>query len=160
MEFESAPRRGTQFTFTLPGVSSRNSTKNLLSIMPRNSLESLVVLVVDDELSVREGMRVLLESLGCNVATAESSDSAIAAAAVQTPDIALVDLRLRNHEDGLMTIDRLRQLYPGLPAIIISGDTAPDRLLAISKEGIPVLIKPVLIEPLRDAIIRNCSLKK
>ncbi len=59
-----------------------------------------------------------------------------------------------------MTIDRLRQLYPGLPAIIISGDTAPDRLLAINKEDIPVLIKPVLIGPLREAIIRNCFTEK
>ena len=114
------------------------------------------MLVVDDEAAVREGMRALLENLGCRVATADSSDTAVASAAAEKPDIALVDLRLRNHDDGLMTIERLRHLNPQMPAIIISGDTAPDRLLAISKEHIPVLIKPVLIGPLKEAIIRNC----
>jgi signal transduction histidine kinase/CheY-like chemotaxis protein len=159
MEFESTPGQGTQFSFTVP-VAEQELNGALTAVYAPVSLESLVVLVVDDELSVREGMRTLLESLGCNVATADSSDTAIAVAAKVKPNIALVDLRLRNHDDGLMTIERLRQLYPELPAIIISGDTAPDRLVAISKEGIPVLIKPVLIEPLRDAIIRNCSLQK
>ncbi len=158
MEFESTPGRGTQFSFTVPGVEQEDEA--LTAVYAPISLESLAVLVVDDELSVREGMRTLLESLGCRVNTADSSDTAIAVAAKVKPNIALVDLRLRNHDDGLMTIERLRQLYPRLPAIIISGDTAPDRLLAINKQGIPVLIKPVLIEPLRDAILRNCSLKK
>jgi signal transduction histidine kinase len=155
MVFSSAPGEGTQFKFTIPGIDQQQLDEPAVD-HAQYSVESLVVLVVDDELTVREGMRVLLESLGCKVATAENSESAMAAAALQTPDIALVDLRLRNHDDGLKTIDRLRQLHPGLPAIIISGDTAPDRLLAISAAGIPVLTKPVMLDALREAIIRNC----
>jgi two-component system, sensor histidine kinase len=155
MQFESAPGRGTEFTFTIPAGQQEQCAEPVVDYAS-NSLESLTVLIVDDELVVREGMCALLESLGCSVASADSSDTALAVAAKVKPDIALVDLRLRDHEDGLMTIDRLRQLYPGLPAIIISGDTAPDRLLAISKEHIPVLIKPVLIGPLKETIIRNC----
>ncbi len=157
MTLESAPGRGTQFSFTVAGVEQEQlaePTVDYASI----SLESLVVLVVDDEESVREGMRAILESLGCRVTTADSSDTAVAAATAEKPHIALVDLRLRNHDDGLLTVERLRQLYPGLPAIIISGDTAPDRLLAINKEHIPVLIKPVLPGLLKEAIIRNCFL--
>jgi CheY-like chemotaxis protein/anti-sigma regulatory factor (Ser/Thr protein kinase) len=155
MAFESMPGRGTQFTFTVP-VAEEEQEEAHTALVTTMSLESLVVLVVDDELSVREGMRALLESLGCSVATADSSDMAIVVAAKVKPNIALVDFRLRNDDDGLVTIARLRHLYPGLPAIIVSGDTAPDRLLAIRKADIPVLIKPVLIETLREAIVRIC----
>jgi signal transduction histidine kinase/CheY-like chemotaxis protein len=155
MAFESMPGRGTQFSFTVP-VAEEEQEEAHTALATTMSLESLVVLVVDDELSVREGMRALLESLGCSVATADSSDMAIEVAAKVKPNIALVDFRLRNHDDGLVTIARLRHLYPGMPAIIVSGDTAPDRLLAVRKADIPVLIKPVLIETLREAIVRIC----
>jgi CheY-like chemotaxis protein/anti-sigma regulatory factor (Ser/Thr protein kinase) len=157
MEFESAPGAGTQFIFTVAAAEQAQREEPLVNFVS-NSLESLLVLVVDDEQVVREGMRVLLENLGCRVITADSSDTAIAVATMEKPHIALVDLRLRNHDDGLRTIERLRDLYPGLPAIIISGDTAPDRLLAIKDADIPVLIKPVLIGPLKEAIARHCLL--
>jgi two-component system, sensor histidine kinase len=155
MDFQSRPGSGTQFSFTLAAVDAQQQEESIVDHFD-NSLNSLVVLVVDDEWAVREGMRVLLESLGCRVATADSSDNAISSATTEKPNIALVDLRLRDHDDGLITIDRLRHIYPALPAIIISGDTAPDRLLAISESGIPVLTKPVLIGPLKEEIIRNC----
>ncbi len=80
MEFESAPGRGTQVHIYCSGVEQEQLEEPAVDYAA-HSLESLVVLVVDDELSVREGMRALLESLGCNVATADSSDTAIAAAA-------------------------------------------------------------------------------
>ncbi len=161
MEFESVPGRGTQFAFTVGAAKQEQRAEPAPTVdYASNSLASLVVLVVDDELAIREGMRAILESFGCRVATADCSDAAISSATTEQPNIALVDLRLRNHDDGLVTIDRLRQLYPGLPAIIISGDTAPDRLLAISKAGIPVLTKPVLPGPLKEAIIQYCCAPK
>ena len=82
---------------------------------------------MDDEESVRDGMKAILGSLGCKVITADSSDTAETAARAERPDIAVVDLRLRSDDSGLITIERLRGLYRNLPAIIISGDTAPDR---------------------------------
>lgn len=155
LRFASASGQGTRFRFTLPAVAQVQAEEPQADLAC-DALGSLAVLVVDDELAVREGMRELLESLGCRVATADSSDTAISSATTEKPNIVLVDLRLRDHDNGLITIDRLRHIYPGLPAIIVSGDTAPDRLLAISDAGIPVLTKPVLVETLKAAIIQNC----
>jgi signal transduction histidine kinase/CheY-like chemotaxis protein len=156
MRFESTLGAGTQFAFTV--TAAEQAQQRAPTIDPAGHVfESLSVLVVDDEQVVREGMRTLLESLGCRVITADSSEKAIDVATVEKPDLALVDLRLRNHDDGLVTIGRLRDLYPGLPAIVISGDTAPDRLLAIKTANIPLLIKPVLLGPLQEAILRSCS---
>lgn len=155
LHFESTAGGGTQFSFTLPAVAHEQDEEPILDI-DSHALQSLAVLVVDDELVVREGMRVLLEGLGCRVATADSSNTAISSATTEKPSIVLVDFRLRDHDNGLITIDRLRHIYPGLPAIIISGDTAPDRLLAISEAGIPVLTKPVLVDTLKQALIQYC----
>jgi len=155
MEFESAPGKGALFRFTVP-ASERGAADEPDAARADPSLASRTVLVVDDEQSVRDGMRAILEELGCKVLAADGTQAAIAAARAEKPDIALVDLRLRNRDDGLTTIDRLRELYPELPVVIISGDTAPDRLLAASTRNIPVLTKPVLLGPLKEAIAFNC----
>ena len=158
MEFQSAPGQGTQFDFMIDAFDPEQHSEIGMHSVSGSPvlLDSLVVLVVDDELSVREGMCAILESLGCRAVTAGSSDAAITVATAERPDIALVDFRLRGQDTGLTTVHRLRALYPQLPAIIISGDTAPDRLLSLDEANIPVLIKPVLSGPLKEAIIRTC----
>ena len=155
MEFESETGWGTRFTLHLAADIAEPGTYNGVYAQ-RTTLDGLSVLVVDDEYAVRDGMKVLLEVLGCHVQVAGSTSAAISLATSHKPDLALVDLRLRDHDSGLNTIDRLRHLYPGLPAIIISGDTAPDRLQKAKKTGIPILSKPVLVEPLKDAMSKAC----
>jgi signal transduction histidine kinase/CheY-like chemotaxis protein len=157
MQFESEPGWGTRFTFQLPAGAALAGTINGVDLR-HSSLEDLNILVVDDESTVREGMRVLLEVMGCRVQTAGSTSAAISIATSDKPDLALVDFRLRDHDSGLNTIDRLRHLYPGLPAIIISGDTAPDRLMQARSAGIAVLSKPVLVDPLKQAISKACHI--
>jgi len=158
MQFQSVPGLGTEFSFTIDAVEQKPATVPPEDPAPESFelLESLAVLIVDDEKSVREGMSALLKSLGCKVIVADSTESAVSAAAAEEPDIALVDSRLRGDDSGFAAIEQLRQIYPGLPAIIISGDTAPERLLAFDRAKIPVLVKPVLVAPLREALISNC----
>jgi len=158
MQFRSAPGLGTEFSFTIDAVEHATTAAPGENPEPRSAdlLNSLAVLIVDDEKSVREGMSALLKSLGCKVITADSTESAVSAAAADEPDIALVDSRLRGDDSGFAAIEQLRAIYPGLPAIIISGDTAPERLLAFDRAKIPVLVKPVLVGPLREALIHNC----
>ena len=40
----------------------------------------------------------------------------------------VADFRLRGDDDGIAAVRSVRALYPELPAILLSGDTAPDRL--------------------------------
>ncbi len=156
LTLESEPGWGTRFSLRIPAdaipVTVEDSQRQV------NSLEDLKVLVVDDESQVRDGMKVLLEVLGCSVQVASNTSDAVSMATSEKPDLALVDFRLRDHDTGLNTIDRLRHLYPGLPAIIISGDTAPDRLQQARSAGVPILSKPVLVEPLKQAISRACHI--
>jgi len=71
---------------------------------------------------------------------------------VSRPDIVLVDFRLHEGDDGITAVNSLRALMPGLPALLVSGDTAPERLREAHEAGLTLLHKPVLAEQLLAAI--------
>ena len=158
MKFESAPDSGTHFTFFIP-VADTSAISRKEPEEAQASLLGLKILVVDDEPAVREGMNVLLSALGCRVTATHDTPTALEFARNEAPDIALVDYRLAHGESGLDTINGLREIYPDLPAIIISGDTGPDRLREANEAAITLLSKPVAMDALREAIAEACREK-
>ena len=157
MELESSVGVGTEFRLFLPMSDGAPDIESPSATTA--PLMQLSVLVVDDEHTVRESMEILLEALGCEVILADSTASALVAVKDIRPDIALVDFRLRDHDSGLITVERLREQYEDLPAIIISGDTAPGRLREAQAAGVPLLSKPVQLTQLREAIAATCNLE-
>lgn len=80
------------------------------------------VLVVDDSAEMRRYFRRLLELDRFEVETATDGDEALALLNQGlTPRLVLLDLQMP-HMDGLTTLRHLRDLYPGLPVIICSGE--------------------------------------
>ena len=109
---------------------------------------------VDDTL-VLDGMRGVLKSWGCSVVTAISEVTALAALAEgeRPPDIIISDYRLRDGRTGIDVIDRIRRTFCApIPAFLISGDTAPERLREASASGYYLLHKPVLPITLRSVV--------
>jgi signal transduction histidine kinase/CheY-like chemotaxis protein len=157
LELESSPERGSTFTLTMP--STRVEADPVLPD-PKVSLSwnNLCALVIDDELEVALGMQALLESMGCKALLADSTETAVQQARRERPDIILADFRLRGEDDGIRSIKSVRGLYGELPAILISGDTAPERLREAENAGIELLHKPVLVQDLELAISEACDL--
>lgn len=110
------------------------------------------VLVLDDERAVRQGVRLLLEELGCTCSEAGSTGEAVAAATLTRPDIVLADMRLRGGDTGIAAVRAIREAVGQVPALLVSGDTAPDRLQEAARAGIRLLHKPVSMAVLRSAI--------
>ena len=78
-----------------------------------------------------------------------------AAAFTATPDLIISDYRLRNGEDGIATIERLRSEFNrDIPAILITGDTAPDRIREAAASDCLLMHKPVSNSRLRAAIVK------
>ncbi len=103
------------------------------------------VLVIDDEAEARLAIEGLLLSWGCEVMMASSGAEAVQQLEEygQTPDIIISDFRLRNNEDGGDAIKTVTDYCRAtVPAIIITGDTAPERLREIDKLRLPTLHKP------------------
>ncbi len=148
---KSTVGKGTHFTITIkrsfkkPVITTSATRKKI-------SWNIINALVIDDEEEVGLGMQALLEGLGCKVAIADSTESALILAQSNKPNIILADLRLRGTDNGILSIQAIRKIYPQLPAILISGDTAPERLQEAEKATISILHKPVLVYELEQAI--------
>lgn len=157
IEVQSVVGRGSRFSITLPRTLEpqrpRRWSHAEASVAP--DLQGRRVLVLDDEASVLEAMHRLLERWGCEVVTTASPEEAQAhlASAAAPPELLIVDYRLRRHASGIETIGRLRELAgTPIPALVITGDTAPDRLREAQESGYPLLHKPVMPGRLRTAM--------
>ena len=107
------------------------------------SLQGVCVLVIDDE-TVRTGMLQLLRGWRADCHVAESIDAALVVASVHPPALVISDYRLREQRTGAQAIAALRKAHgAALPALLITGDTAPERLREAQASGVPLLHKPV-----------------
>ena len=111
--------------------------------------------MLDDDVAVLEAMRGMLERWGCEVVTATTPEEAAHGIASEAgpPELLVVDYRLRHHASGIETIGHLRALAgSAIPALVITGDTAPDRLREAQESGHPLLHKPVKPAQLRTVM--------
>ena len=150
LELQSAQGQGTTVTLRIPLETYGALSQPQPSAPVGQNFTGVSVLVIDDERSVRMGMRVLLEELGCRCAEASSIGEATRQARAARPDVILADMRLRNGENGIQAIASIVEAIGPTPALLISGDTAPDRLKEAMLAGIKLLHKPVAL-PLLQA---------
>jgi len=114
-----------------------------------------LILVIDDEMAIQLAMKSLLESWGYEVITAGSCAEMLDRTALHRtiPRLIICDYRLRENENGSEAIERLRSEYnEEIPAMLITGDTAPDRLKEAQESGFLLLHKPVPNSRLRASI--------
>ena len=153
--------KGTMFRIGIPigGLPGIQEAMTAADTVPMVASNPKMVLVVDDEEPIREGLRMLLEEWGYQSMAA--ADSAQAEQCVQVlegrVDLILSDLHLGDGPDGLDAIDNVRRLCRyGVPAILVTGDTSGIEMRRIAASGHPVLFKPLqprrLFEAIRDLV--------
>ena len=161
----SEPGKGSIFSVEIPRLAPRAMPAEPEPTPSLNLLEGIHVLVIDDEVAIRDGMRTLLEGWGCRVTPAESgSDAALKLTQMNwAPDVIIADFRLREGETGLEAIAVVRELYRNaqsdieletIPAIVLTGETEPDKLKAVKASGLPILHKPLRPARLRTTLNR------
>ncbi len=100
------------------------------------------VLVIDDEKNIRATLTVCLEACGCTVASASTTESALAAVSRESFDLAFVDLRLGS-ENGMALIPRLLAARPALAIVVITAYATIDTAVEAIKLGaVEYLAKP------------------
>jgi signal transduction histidine kinase len=158
VQLDSQPGRGSTFSVTLARVTG-NGAEGPPRQGPAESDASVLVgakvLVIDDELSVRVGMRTLLESWGCRIAACSSFAEAQRLLDDYALDVDMIvaDFRLPQNENGIETVRRLRARLGDVPALMVSGDTAPERLREAQASGLPFLHKPVSADKLKETML-------
>jgi CheY-like chemotaxis protein len=122
-----------------------------------------LIVVIDDELAIQQAMGSLLTGWGHDVVTAGSGDEAMQrlSSRPDRPDLLICDYRLREGENGITVIERMRSEYnDDIPAMLITGDTAPDRLAEARASELILLHKPVSNGKLRAAIVNLIGSEK
>ncbi|NYZ16795.1 PAS domain S-box protein [Azospirillum sp. RWY-5-1] len=155
VEVRSAPGRGSTFRVAVPLAVRKPVGAGPREGQPAPGPWRGLILVIDDEPLVRMGLQAMLEGWGYQVLTAGSIEDAVRHVESGTwPGAILADYRLRGGETGL---DAIRAVYERLdtpvPATVITGDTAPERLVEVRAGGHGLLHKPIAAHELRNAVL-------
>lgn len=120
------------------------------------------VVLVDDLALFRKGLAALLEAIGVEVVgQAGTAEEGLTQVSLTTPDVVVMDIEMPPTftDEGLVAARQLKELYPGLGVLVLSGHVRPApaaRLLDGQLNGVGYLLKQRVddIEPLRDALDR------
>ncbi|MEO1708089.1 MAG: sigma-54 dependent transcriptional regulator, partial [Pseudomonadota bacterium] len=94
------------------------------------------VLIVDDELDIRELVSGILEDEGFEPRTAANSDDVFDAIAVRVPSLIILDVWLQGSAmDGIEILESLKKTHPDLPVIVISGHGTIETAVAAIRKG-------------------------
>lgn len=115
-----------------------------------DSLTRRRILIVDDHPDTLDMLSQACESQGAEVLSALSAREALALVAQRMPQAVITDIGLRG-EDGMWLLRELRQAYPALPVIALTG-RSPEDALAAGFDA--VLLKPTDPWQLCDEIRR------
>jgi signal transduction histidine kinase/CheY-like chemotaxis protein len=158
IEVASRPGTGSRFAIMVPAAAPQEVGPNVpIPVAVPDPINGRLIVVIDDDGLVLDGMRGTLRSWGCDVVTAGSDAAVLASLADQDrrPDLIISDFRLANGNTGIEVIERLRRsLGAAIPAFLISGDTGPERLREASASGHLLLHKPVAPMALRTTVNR------
>lgn len=152
----SEMHKGSQFTLYFPALDSPGSVNTSALQTDRPLGNGELILVVDDEESIREITRGTLETFGYRVLTASDGTEALALYADKKKEIAVVltDI-VMPFMDGPATIRALQKMNSQIKIIAASGLTAGHKPGESSPEGVKIFLsKPYTAEKLLKALAK------
>jgi two-component system response regulator RegA len=114
-------------------------------------------LLVDDDALYLQTLQRSLQRRGITAAIAKDSAEALASARAQSPDFALIDLKL-GRESGIDLIAPLRQLCPDVMIVLVTGYASVATAVEAIKRGADnYLLKPTTVEMVLRALMEDVS---
>ena len=112
-----------------------------------------VLLLVDDEMGVRESLKMVF-SKGFQLLEADSVDAAIAKVVEARPQVVLLDV-LMPKSDGLQVLQRIKEIHPGCAVIMLTGVNSQQLAAkAIDSGAFDFVGKPFDVVDLRQKVAR------
>lgn len=111
------------------------------------------ILVVDDEMGIRELLSEILSDEGHVVQTAENAQQAREARAAETPDLVLLDIWMPDTDGVTLLKEWQRDGYLTMPVIMMSGHATIDTAVEATRIGaMNFLEKPIALQKLLQAV--------
>lgn len=154
---EARTGRGSVFSVTLPVTAARPERREKTGQVGSRQVSGSLVLCVDNETAILDGMETLLEGWGCDVLKARGTDEAVeqVRACKRVPDIILADYHL-DGGTGLETIRAVRgELNCDVPAVVITADRSREVQELVRDEGLQLLRKPLRPAALRSVMAQS-----
>ena len=123
-------------------------------------MSELRVLLVDDHPVVRSGLRAMLSGFEGVFVAAEAGDGDEALRMLErekslggTVDLVLMDLQMGPGMDGVTATRRIKEMYPGLPVLVLTTyDTDADIIAAVEAGASGYMLKDAPPEQIRNAV--------
>ncbi|MDH3328727.1 MAG: sigma-54 dependent transcriptional regulator [Desulfobulbaceae bacterium] len=117
------------------------------------------ILIIDDELSMREFLKILLEKDGHTVEMAANGSSALELAASNDFDLVVSDIRMPGMS-GLDLLAELKKINGDLPVIMITAFASPeDAVVAMKNGAYDYITKPFKVEEIKK-VIKSATARK
>jgi len=118
------------------------------------------VLIVDDDASVRDAIRMILEYDGYETASARDAASGLAELEARRPDVVILDIKMPGI-DGMEALDRIQQMEAPPPVLMISGHGDIATAVESTKRGaVDFLEKPLQRERLLVSVANTLSRRR
>ena len=115
------------------------------------------ILVIDDEESFRETIRLCLEDKSFNIITASSGEEGISLFEKERPDIVITDLKMPKM-NGLDVLTHIKSLDKNVPIIMLTAfDDVPYTIEAMKIGAYDFVSKPIKVDALKSLIARALS---
>ncbi|WP_246024603.1 hybrid sensor histidine kinase/response regulator [Azospirillum ramasamyi] len=148
----SRPNRGSCFTLEIPmpALAAPAIAPAAAAAEQAPQPGRGIALVIDDDPLVREGLTLLIEDLGWRAIAADSAGHALHLLRMQPrpPDLVIADFRLEAGATGLQAIHAVEaalteQGHAAPLSVVLTGDTAPERIVDAEASGYRILHKPI-----------------
>lgn len=111
-----------------------------------NWLEGKKVLLVDDDPTIRDSMRLFFDAEGCQYTSVESAERALEELASGSYDLVISDYKLPGM-DGLRFLEKIRESHPTVAKIFITAYGGPGLFSQAEQMGVTGCIeKPLTAE--------------
>lgn len=155
IDVRSWPGRGSVFSIEVPLSNEQPALGSVSLPQARvgDPLPGRRLLVLDNELSIRQSMAALLAQWGCEVVTAGDLDESLQVLQDRPPELVLADFHLDHGLTGCDVVRDLRSHFAcAIPAVMITADRSEQSRRAMQRLKAPLLNKPVKPGKLRAVL--------
>jgi PAS domain S-box-containing protein len=153
----SGETSGTTFMVFLPSTDDPVQ-KSIISRETSNIVHEGKVLVLDDDIQVRETASMILKRIGYEVDIIDSCDAAVgmfksSKDSDQTYKFVILDITIPGDHGGLYVLEKIREIDPSSIAIVSSGYSNDPIMADFNSYGFNgIIVKPYTIEMVKEAI--------